>query len=601
MALYDNILENKNKKVNSANVKENKLFGNTAPVNNLDHTIYPYSGSDANEVNNTLNTRWDANMKPSQYVDQDIQGAGIIMETEDEPITHQCAINTSGDNFGHISDPTGIPIITTKDITCRTSFFTIDLGIQVYQENDWYFPIVQYALNGGCIQCNNNVGCEKCNGCYNRAYSGSECPRCNSACTSGCTTGCTAANTSGMCANCDAGCVGCDNCNAGCTTACTASCVSGCTTACTDCDLEYTSENPETGETCTGCDSCTSCDSCDSCVGGNVDHEIYWCTQCDSHCVGCDGSCNTCTACTSCDGNVAEEQCKNDTSCQSACTNGCAEGCTTAQVSTCLECRGGCNNTCQNNQNGVGDGCKLMVSQDCINNVTCNGQTVSWYGGCSEGNVSCDNNNAGEYDCPNTVTRPCSSGVDYEVCKTLTADWIQCVGNCNTGNYNQITCIINTSADDATDDPTCNDCNGSCTTCDGCVTSCNESCNGCDTCNGCVGCDGGCASCDGCTTACQGCTTTCVSGCASGCQSCVGSSCVSCDGGCYQTCVGCTSCAAETTCSGCTTACQSCTECDGCTAATSCTGCTTLCMTCASPDVCFTCARSCTSCDGSVG
>ena len=93
------------------------------PVNNYDHTIYPYDDY-ANEVNNAVNTRWDNNMKPSQYVDQDIQGAGMILETEDEPITHQCEINTSGDNFGHISDPTGIPILT-KDITCRTSFFTL--------------------------------------------------------------------------------------------------------------------------------------------------------------------------------------------------------------------------------------------------------------------------------------------------------------------------------------------------------------------------------------------------------------------------------------------------------------------------------------------
>ena len=179
------ILENKNKKVNSANAKDNKLFGNTAPVPNFSHTLYPYEDA-ANEVNNVVNTRWDTYQKTSQYVDTDIQGAGVIMETEDEPITHQCEINTSGDNFGHISDPTGIPIVTTKDITCRTSFFTIDMGVQVYQENDWYFPIVVYALNGGCIQCNNNVGCEKCNGCYNTTYTGSECPRCNGACTSGC-------------------------------------------------------------------------------------------------------------------------------------------------------------------------------------------------------------------------------------------------------------------------------------------------------------------------------------------------------------------------------------------------------------------------------
>ena len=68
--------------------------------------------------------------------------------------------------------------------------------------------------------------------------------------------------TTGMCANCDAVCWLGDNCNAGCTTACTA-CVTGCTTACTDCDAEFTTENPETGETCTGCDgSCTSCDGC---------------------------------------------------------------------------------------------------------------------------------------------------------------------------------------------------------------------------------------------------------------------------------------------------------------------------------------------------
>ena len=96
MALYDNILENKNKKVNSANVKENKVFGNTAPVTNIDHTIYPYE-TYVNEVNNVVNTRWDTYQKPSQYVDTDIQGAGMILETEDEPITHQCEINTSGE------------------------------------------------------------------------------------------------------------------------------------------------------------------------------------------------------------------------------------------------------------------------------------------------------------------------------------------------------------------------------------------------------------------------------------------------------------------------------------------------------------------------
>lgn len=592
MALYDNILENKSKKVNSANVKENKVFGNTTPVNNLDHTIYPYSGSDANEVNNTLNTRWDTNMKPTQYVYQDIQGAGIIMETEDEPITYQCAINTSGDNFGHISDPTGIPIITTKDITCRTSFFTIDLGIQVYQGNDWYFPIVQYALSGGCIQCNNDVGCEKCNGCYNRAYSGPSCLRCDSGCTSGCTTGCTTANTAG-CIDCYDGCVDCDSCNAGCTTACTATCVTGCTAACTDCDAEYTHCDGETTEeTCEGCDSCTSCDGCDGCVGTDVDQEIFWCLECDSHCRGCNGDCNDCTTCTSCNGNVTEEKCKNDTSCQSSCTNGCAEGCTTATVSTCIECRGGCNNTCQNKLNGLSD-CVLLVAMDCYDNVTCLGNTTF----CTEGEVTCDNNNAQTVECSNKVTRPCSSqNVDYEHCSLLTATWIVCVGNCNTNAFGGQNGQVGKDSD-----PTCNGCNGTCTTCDGCVTSCNESCNGCDTCNGCVGCDGGCAGCDGCTTACQTCTATCISGCASGCQSCVGTSCVSCAGGCYQTCVGCTSCASETTCSGCTTACETCTSCDGCTSVTICTGCTTSCMTCASPSVCATCARSCTSCDGSVG
>ena len=84
MALYNDILENKNKKVNSANAKDNKLFGNTAPVPNFSHTLYPYEDA-ANEVNNVVNTRWDTYQKTSQYVDTDIQGAGVIMETEDEP------------------------------------------------------------------------------------------------------------------------------------------------------------------------------------------------------------------------------------------------------------------------------------------------------------------------------------------------------------------------------------------------------------------------------------------------------------------------------------------------------------------------------------
>jgi hypothetical protein len=413
MALYDDILENKNKKVNSANVKENKVFGNTAPVNNYEHTIYPYEDY-ANEVNNTLNTRWDNNMKPSQYVDQDIQGAGMILETEDEPITHQCEINTSGDNYGHISDPTGIPIVTTKDITCRTSFFSIDLGVKVYQGDDWYFPIVQHALNGGCIQCNNNVGCEKCNACYNTIYTSSECQQCNN-----------------------------------------------------------------------------------------------------------------------------------------SCTNGCAEGCTTAQVAGCLECRGGCNNTCQNHQNGLDDGCKAYVSIECYQSVSCQG-SIGALGGCGKGVVTCANNNA---NIPGT-TRPCSSqNVDYEACKNVTS-WVVCKGNCNAGEYSGPNDCDN--AIEILNDPICNDCN-SCTVCDGCVTSCDTTCTSCDSCDGCVGCNGGCANCVGCTSVCVNCDSVCASGCQGTCVSCV-STCVDsqhCTSNCFSGGVSsCSYCRDNTGCSGCVKGCH---------------------------------------------
>lgn len=571
MALYDEILPDSAKRKYSSNIYDNKVAGN--------RTNSRYSDSGTQKMGGTVNNL------AADLENNDGPMKGFTLETDDTTPTNSCKINTAGDDWGHLMDDDGKAIVTTKDAFCRTSYFAMDRGVQVLQGNNWYFPVVKSGYYG-CIQCNNDVGCVDCFACYNEEYSGESCPSgCYGACTSGCTAGCTSA--------CTATCVGVvtPGCYEGCTTACTAACVSGCTTACTDCDgSEYTWENPETGEECEGCDSCTSCDSCDGCVDSDVSEEYHP----DPQPSPCD--CNSCTNCTACNSDIAQQECRNNTSCTSACTAGCTTGCTANCTASCTSnvC-GGCAGACQNNLNGLGDGCLIRVAGQCNDNVTCNGGTVSALGGCYEGEVSCDNNNAETVGCTGRVTRPCSSqNVDYEHCNILTAQWIACTGNCNTSSFDNQICLVDVSD---VNDPTCDNCVKACTACDGgCNASCDGACTGCDACDGCVGCDAGCAACDGCTTGCFGsCTTGCAGGCTAGCAL----GCTACTGCASQTgCSGCTGGCTTSCASGCTTGCTSgCTGCDGCT-----TGCTSGCTGgCVTGSTSSPCAGGCISCVGCIG
>lgn len=591
MALYDLPLERKT--YNGAVVKENVINGNATANYNTDSNGNKPWGNDCDEYvaapNNRLAETWN---------DKGDDKA-IRLESSQHPNKQECIINTSNSTWGKVIAPDNVPFITEKDALCKTSWFTADMGVQFYQEDDWYHPITQIGWYS-CLQCNLDVGCGNCNNCYNHEFTGEWCPRCDSGCTSGCTDGCTAAATSA--------CIGYSPCIEGCTSACTASCVTGCTDACTDCDAEYAHCDTETGEEepCEGCDSCTSCDSCDGCVGNNVDGEVYWCQNCDGGCVGCNGACNSCTACTNCDGNVTEERCKGELTCTNSCTNGCV-GCTTACTS-CTACNG-CNGQCQNNQNGLKDSCTLNVDNACNTTVACIGEVkckMFTLRETCEVEVKCSNNNAVVFDGCETEIDSCPlEFIDYgndewSYCTQVTTDVHLCKGNCNTNSYSKAGWKDGEYVLEEGTDPTCDGCDG-CTNCDGACTNC-DGCNGCDTCDGCVGCDGGCASCAGCTEGCNSCTGSCASTCASGCASGYCGNCAAtCASGCYNSCAGCTACASETGCSGCTGGCtSSCTGCDGCTGGTSCSGCTTSCMTCASPSVCATCARSCTACDGGL-
>ena len=585
MALYDDILPDSAKRKYSSNVYDNKVAGN--------RTNSRYSDSGTSTMGGTVN-ELAANLE-----NNDGPMKGFTLETDDDAPTNTCKINTAGDDWGHLMDDDGKAIVTTKDAFCRTSYFAMDRGVQVYQGYDWYFPVVKSGYYG-CIQCNADVGCANCFSCYNVEYTGESCPSgCYGACTSGCTAGCTSGCTAGCTASETAGCT------EGCTTACTASCVSGCTTACTDCDgSEYTWENPDTGETCEGCDSCTSCDSCDGCVGDEVSEDTpenpFHCENCADDCFSCNADCNSCTACTSCNGDVGQQECRNNTSCTSACTNGCTTGCTANCTANCTSnvC-GGCDGSCQNNQNGMV--CKLVVIKQCHQGVTCDGSEVSALAGCKI-SVTCTNNNAEIYECTSRVS-PCKTqDVDYEVCTLLTTGaTIQCSGNCNTAYHSSTSgpCILihDVVTVGSVGDPTCDSCVEACTACnDGCNASCDGACTGCDVCDSCVGCVDGCAACDGCTTGCFG---SCTSGCAGGCTaSCVGS-CTTCTGCASQTgCSGCTGgCTAGCT-AGCTSGCtSSCTGCDGCT-----TGCTSGCTGgCVTGSTSSPCAGGCISCVGCIG
>lgn len=542
MALYDDIIEKKNTRPLSAHIVDNKIKSNT-------------SYQKSNDIEGIIETAAQYWEEGGKYENKE-PVVGVALESSENGVTQTCAINTAGDDFPHLLyDDTGYSFLTEKDAICKTSAFTVDRGIKIFQKDDWYFPIIGYTdYASRCLNCNNNAGCDICNACYNGVV---DCFGCTTGCTSNCTSGCTSGCTTG----CTATCVGVvtPGCYEGCTLACTAACVSGCTTACTDCDSEYTHCDTETGEEeepCEGCDSCTSCDSCDGCVDSNVSEEDHP----DPQPSPCD--CNSCTNCTSCNGNVVQEHCKNDTVC-SSCTAGCTDGCTNGCNGGCTTCNA-CTTACQNNLNGVGDGCIALVDQrECNQNVDCHG-TVTWTGGCKKGVVTCANNNAAIYECDSEVFQPCSSqNVDYEACKLLTS-WVACTGNCNTNSFTTETCLAGLTI---STDPTCDTCVESCTSCDGsCASSCNSGCTGpCTACN--AGCTASCAA--GCTSGCtSGCTGSCTSGCTASCTNCAG-------------CTNCTGCASQTGCSGCT---GGCTNCDGCT--TSCTGC----------DGCTTgCASGCTS------
>lgn len=579
MALYDEILPDSAKRKYSSNVYDNKVAGN--------RTNSRYSDSGTEKMGGTVNSL------AADLENNDGPMKGFTLETDDKVPTNTCKINTAGDDWGHLMDDDGKAIVTTKDAFCRTSYFAMDRGVQVFQGYDWYFPVVKSGYYG-CLQCNTDVGCANCFACYNEEYSGESCPSgCYGACTSGCTAGCTTGCTANCTASETAGCT------AGCTTACTAACVSGCTTACTDCDSEYTSENPDTGETCTGCDSCTSCDACDGCVGDEVSEDTpdnpFHCENCADNCFGCNADCNGCTSCTSCNGNVTQQECRNNTSCTSACTAGCTTGCTANCTASCTGSYcGGCAGDCQNYQNGAAV-CDNLVGLHCWVNVDCGGQKVSFFGGCDYGEVSCDNNNANTHECSKGKVSDCPSGVDYYWCQGWTT-WRACTGNCNTNTYTYIVCNNNIATVESFD-PTCDSCVDACTACvDGCNASCDGACTGCDACDGCVGCVDGCAACDGCTTGCFG---SCTSGCAGGCTAGCALGCTACTGCASQTgCSGCTGGCTTSCASGCTTGCTSgCTGCDGCT--TGCTGgCTGGCVAGATSSPC---AGGCISCVGCIG
>ena len=452
-----------------------------------------------------------------------------------------CAGYTSSDRY--LVRTTGDLYRRRLPKTCQESLYAVDYSISIWDKftGQWEHPLIykNECRKGShsivesihCVYCDSQCyGCTSCNSCYNKVYSGPDCPNCNQSCTSACfgCAGCTSAcvdssfTHQGTCTETGHGsCV--NDCVGACTNHCAVGCAAHCATACTN-------------QCAAGCTN--DCNS--SCFTG-----------CQN---SCDGNCHG-GACVLCNGDVGREQCRGDTGCNN-CTGGCTNcvgGCNTCVGSNCYS---GCNNTCQNWQNGLKN---RGIRQDrwdnngqCFQTVTCTQVvTTDRFGDVTcDGTVTCSNNNARTTDSP---TRKCKENT-ASWCVLFTAGVEYCDGNCNTSYYAG-TGMSSFTEKGKDRDPTTNIC----------TTSCNSSCH-----NNCVSCDGGCTGeCVNCNDGCTLCNGSCTSGQHGGCSPCVG-------------CTAGTGCNLEH--------CASCTLCEGCTANCA-SGCTSQCASgCTSQ-----CASGCTS------